>query len=112
MSISIKKTLQQDGSNDPDDVLAIKKALNGTGHYKTPDYGITPYPDRSLFDAIKKYQKDWDLKVDGVMYPDGETIQSLNENPGVRSPIYRCTACGAPHGGSKGNLCPDCDAKS
>ncbi len=116
MNIFLKKSLRQDSRADPDDVFSIKKALHQTGHYKTPSYGFTPYPDRELFDAIKDYQRDSRLKIDGVMNPGGETVTHLNKKlkdlPGAKSPIMRCTVCGGPHGGSKGGMCPDCDAKS
>lgn len=120
MSISIKQTLSPDGKADPQDILAVKKALVRTGHYEIPDYGLTPYPDKHLFNAIKSYQKSAGLKVDGIMKPQGETIRHLNEeddddyeedDPDNRGPILRCPECGAPHGGSKGDLCPDCDIK-
>lgn len=115
--ISIKKTLQRNSSADLADVYAIKKALVRTGHYQIPSYGLTPYPDESLFRAIEIFQKDKGLKVDGVIKPLGKTISSINEeleeeDIGVRSPPSWCPQCGGPHGGSKGDLCPDCDSKT
>ncbi len=59
------------------DVLKIKDALRSRGYYDLPDYGITPYTDEALFDGIKQYQKDKGLKVDGIIKPDGETMQTL-----------------------------------
>ncbi len=114
--ITIKKPLQRDGSADLDDVFTVKNALLDTGHFEVPDYGLTPYPDEALFKAIEGFQKKKGLKVDGVIRPMGETLSSLNEeldedDPG-RSPIIRCPQCGGPHGGSKGDLCPDCDSKT
>lgn len=115
MSIFIKKTVREDSSNDLDDILTIKYALKNTGHYKTPDYGITPYPNRELFSAIRSYQKDNDLKVDGVMHPRGETIAHLNKKPnpepGVKSPRFRCIVCGGFHGGVFGDICQHCILK-
>jgi rubrerythrin len=29
-----------------------------------------------------------------------------------KSPTFWCTVCGAPHGGSMGDLCPSCHIKS
>lgn len=115
--LKIKRTIRQDsGQTDLDDILKIKKALAKTGHYEAPEYGLTPYPDKKLFGAIKKFQKDNKLKIDGVINPDGETINALKDtlpdDLPSKSPIMRCPKCGAPHGGSKGSLCPDCDAKS
>ncbi len=102
------------------DVLSIKKTLLITGHYTVPDYGLTPYPDKAMFNAVKEFQKDNGLKADGVITPDGETLQALNnlenEAPNsdepLKSPTFWCPQCGGPHGGSSGDLCPDCDKKS
>ncbi len=120
--IKIKNTLRQDNANmEAEDVLKVKTALAKTGHYEIPDYGITKYPDKRMFDAIKNFQDENDLKKDGVITPEGPTLQALNryktnlpedDLPGVRSPSITCTVCGGPHGGSKGDLCPSCDAKS
>ena len=116
MKIQIQKTLSQNGNANLDDVLAIKQALTSMGHYEVPKYGYTPYPDKTLFEAIKSFQKDEGLEVDGIMKPDGPTIKKLNEkltdrDPEARSPTIWCPQCGAPHGGSKGDLCPDCFVK-
>ncbi|WNK00113.1 hypothetical protein L2D14_01485 [Thalassospiraceae bacterium LMO-JJ14] len=62
-----------------DDTLQTKATLKALGHYKTPSYGMTPYPDEPMFDGIKAYQKANKLKIDGVMKPGGETEQSMNE---------------------------------
>ncbi len=96
------------------DVLNVKMGLNRVGYYEEPKYGLTPYPDDQLFKSIKNYQEENDLKIDGIMRPDGETIRSLNKtikNIAGRSPIIRCTVCGGPHGGSQGDICPDCSVK-
>ena len=114
--ISIKKTLGKDYRMDLDDVYKVKGGLNKAGHYKVPDYGLTKYPDEHLFNGIKSFQKEENIKIDGVMKPNGETIHALNrrlgsDNPGVKSPTMWCPKCGGPHGGSKGDLCPDCTSK-
>jgi Putative peptidoglycan binding domain len=122
MAIFIKNTIRQDSAPNLDDVLKIKTALNSLGHYEIPDYGLTPYPDKKLFNAIKNYQKLSGLKVDGVINPDGETIRKINSDsgyktdhlhdfPGARTPTIWCPECGGPHGGSAGDLCPFCDGK-
>lgn len=116
--IKILKTIRQDSSKSrTDDILKVKQALSETGHYELPEYGLTPYPDKAMYKAIREFQKDKDLKVDGIIKPQGETINALNsENSEItepsKSPTYWCTVCGAPHGGSKGDMCPSCDAKS
>ncbi len=81
-----------DFDHDLTDVQTAKSALIKTGHFKTPDYGLTPYPDQPLFEGIKSFQTTRGLKVDGVMKPGGETAQALakelggtnTENPPIR----------------------------
>lgn len=58
--------------------MQTKSALKALGHCKTPDYGMTPYPDESMFDGIKSYQRANKLRVDGIMKPGGETEESMN----------------------------------
>ena len=114
MKIQIQKPVRaNDSSVQEQDIFNVKTALNGLGYYDEPKYGFTVYPDRQMFDSIKSFQGDNDLKVDGVMNPDGETIQEMNKQLKIsaRTPRSWCTVCGGPHGGSKGDVCPDCDSK-
>ncbi len=73
----LKDTLSANNSVDLDDSLNAKKAFGALGYYKTPNYGLTKYPDQPLFDGIKKFQADNGLKKDGVMNPGGETARTL-----------------------------------
>ncbi len=113
--IKIKSKVSRDSNVNLNDVSELKNSLIKQGYYNIPEYGLTPYPDRELFDAIKAFQRDHQLKVDGIVNPDGETIWALNnfveDEPMVRSPTMWCPKCGGPHGGSKGSLCPYCAAK-
>ena len=77
----LKRPLSPTPDTDPDDVLAAKSAFKQLGYYETPSYGLTPYPDQTLFDGIRSYQKDKGLTVDGYMLPAGETEKSLNNFP-------------------------------
>lgn len=61
----------------PQDILNIKTVLNDLDYYNRPSIPITPYVDNDLFDGIKNFQRDHDLKVDGVMNPNGETERAL-----------------------------------
>lgn len=83
--LSLKRPLAADSAADEDDVLSVKKNLNRSGYYDEPDYGMTPYPDKPLFDGIRTFQKDNDLTIDGVMNPGGETETALNWNRIVQS---------------------------
>lgn len=110
----IKKTIGASYRSNEKDVLKVKTILNKYGFYETPSYGLTSYPDELLFKSIKSFQKDHDLEITGIIRPSDEMdmlLDYIQENPSVKSPILRCTQCGAPHGGSKGDLCPDCDIK-
>ena len=114
MKIQIEKPIRaNDSSIKEKDVFVIKTALNSLGYYDEPDYGMTVYPDRQMFDSIKSFQKDNKLQIDGVINPGGETIGKINDRfeTSARTPTSWCTTCGAPHGGSKGDICPECDSK-
>ncbi len=115
--IRTSKTIGRNYVVHENDVKVIKEALRSVGYYKVPEYGMTPYPDEKMFDSIRTFQKDNDLKVDGIVHPDGETLDALNreiygDDPAVKSPTIWCPKCGGSHGGSKGDLCPDCDVKT
>ena len=74
----LKSTIGRSYRVDPDDTRRTKKTLRELGYYETPSYGITPYPDERLFDAIRSYQRRNNLRNDGVIEPDGPTLQHLN----------------------------------
>jgi hypothetical protein len=73
----LNQTLASNSPANPDDVINVKQQLRRNGYYDEPSYGMTPYPDKNLFDGIKKFQKDNWLAVDGIMNPDGETIRAM-----------------------------------
>ncbi len=76
----LKQHLEINSPADPQDVLDVKLFLYQKGLYDVPEYGITPYPDEKLFNAIAKYQKKNNLKVDGVMKVNGETQERMRKN--------------------------------
>ncbi len=100
----LKSIIDENANADGEDVQAVKSALDGLGYYEKPEWGITPYVDRAMFDAIERFQVDHDLKRDRVMKPGGETEKEL----AARSPTFRCIRCGGPHGGVYGPICPKC----
>ncbi|MBD3661008.1 MAG: peptidoglycan-binding protein, partial [Arenibacter algicola] len=73
----------------PWDVVKIKSLLQALGHYDAPEWGVSPFPDRALFDAIKTFQKSCGLRADGVLKPQGETQMAL---AGAVSPDQSRTA--------------------
>jgi peptidoglycan hydrolase-like protein with peptidoglycan-binding domain len=73
----LKGAVGGDMSVDLDDTLGTKKALRTLGHFQTPSYGLTEYPDQAMIDGLKSFQRANDLRVDGVMHPDGPTHRKL-----------------------------------
>ncbi len=63
----------------PADVLNVKRALNRMGFYDVPDYGMTPYADRTMFDGIRRFQRANGLRVDGVMRRGHATERAMND---------------------------------
>jgi len=69
----LNQILATNSNCHPQDVLAAKTFLQDQGFYEAPEWGLSEFPDRALFNAIKAFQKSQGLKVDGVMKPEGET---------------------------------------
>lgn len=84
-SFKLRSTLDRSAPANADDVLDTKKALHSIGYYQTPKYGMTPYTDETLFDGIKRFQKDFGLQRDGVMKPKGPTERTLSAATGARA---------------------------
>ncbi len=63
----------------PKDVVGVKRALNRMGFYDVPDYGMTPYADRTMFDGMRRFQRAKGLRADGVMERGGETERAMND---------------------------------
>jgi len=76
MILKLQKALAANVNTNPQDVFAAKAFLQDQGHYTAPEWGLSQFPDRALFDAIKAFQKSNGLRVDGVMKPEGETEQT------------------------------------
>lgn len=62
-------------TNALDDVLKVKEMLFDRGYY--PEAPQNGYPDMPLDHAVKDYQRDHNLKIDGILRPGGETEQTL-----------------------------------
>ncbi|MBL4692769.1 MAG: hypothetical protein JKY92_05515 [Magnetovibrio sp.] len=71
--LKLRRALSANINSNPEDVLAAKTFLQNQGLYKAPDWGISEFPDRALFKAIEAFQKNNNLRVDGIMKPKGET---------------------------------------
>lgn len=87
-----KSIIRRSHSVDPDDTRRTKTTLRRLGYFETPSYGITPYPDEPMFRGIEDFQDDFDLKRDGVMNPDGETVAKLNEVLNFKDRVSQASA--------------------
>lgn len=66
------------GHNDRLDVAKVESLLGAHGYLDlAKTEGPTGYAGVRLTDAVKRFQKDNDLKVDGRLNPGGETIGAL-----------------------------------
>lgn len=76
---TLKTTIARNASTDPEDTAAVKFALTGLGYYDDARSGLSPYGDDKLFRAINAFQKDNNLKIDGVIKPDGPTQKTMKK---------------------------------
>lgn len=81
MEVKLNRPFHIDGNVDAEDARAVKRSLNWLGYY-TPakNIGLTDFPDREIFEAVKAFQADQNISATGLMRPDGATINALNEN--------------------------------
>jgi len=78
------------GASHRDDVVKVEGLLANTGHYDLKaTEGPTGYAGARLDDAIKRYQGDNGLKVDGLLNPRGPTLASLGERLGSKLKHHR-----------------------
>lgn len=107
----LKRTVSSGSAADLDDVWALKHALRQEGFYPEVAREITPFPDRDLFRAIKQFQRQNGLRVDGIAKPGGETEHTLQHQLHAVAK-FRCVHCKAWHGGLYSpSVCTDCWGK-
>jgi len=75
-NIELKTPVGNNQPSDTEDVKQTRKTLNSLGI----DSGDIErgYIDRDLDGAIREFQKDMDLKQDGLIKPKGETEKAIN----------------------------------
>ena len=61
-----------------EDTLTIKKTLNRFGYYKIPSYGLTPYPDKAMFDGLKAYRVSKDDPGPAEIWPGDGFLHHFN----------------------------------
>lgn len=63
--------------HSPGDVRKLRRALNVTGHMRSPRNPGGQF-DRNAHTALTKFQKDWGLKPDALINPGGRTESAVN----------------------------------
>ena len=75
---TISQSVGMEGANNRTDVAVAEKLLHQNGVLDTNQTkGPTGYLGMRADQAIRTFQKDRGLKVDGLMLPNGPTIQAL-----------------------------------
>lgn len=62
-----------------EDTANVKTAMTALGYYDDTETGLSPYADDQLYQSVQSFQKDNDLKVDGVLNPKGPTETKIKE---------------------------------
>lgn len=75
----LKRPISRNSKIDLEDTAKIKFALTSLGRYDDTETGLSPYADDRLFRSIQSFQKENNLKVDGVINPEGETHTKIKE---------------------------------
>ncbi|NQU61014.1 MAG: peptidoglycan-binding protein [Rhodospirillales bacterium] len=88
-SFRIRDSVGMEGSNARRDVAKVESLLDRAGALdlaKTD--GVTGFFGARTDEAVKKFQKDRGLKVDGLINPNGPTLRTLaaNANKGEDRP--------------------------
>jgi len=73
-------TVSRNNNTDLEDTANVKTALTALGYYDDTETGLSPYADDKMFQSVQFFQKDNNLKIDGVLKPKGETEEKLKEN--------------------------------
>jgi hypothetical protein len=75
------------------DVVTVKRAFGALGRYQEPEDRASGIIDRPLDTAIRGFQRDKGLRVDGFMRPAGPTERSLQDD--LRGTLHRTARTGA-----------------
>ncbi len=80
--------------NKEDDVTRVKRELKSKGYYPSKiENGVI---DRDTDTGIKAFQRDNDLKEDGIMHPGGETEQTLFKSKNEQKKPITISAVASP----------------
>lgn len=101
----LRNALEATSAAHPDDVLVARNALHSAGVNVVRNVS---YPTTDLFAAIREFQVQNGLKVDGKVKPGGETEFNLKDYLHLTN-LTRCLECGVLHGGVySARYCSDC----
>ena len=93
----LAKPVGLDGANDRKDVAKVETLLGKSGHLDTRKTdGPTGYFGGRVENAIKGFQKDRGLKVDGKLNPGGQTISALDKLFGKQGRVIKRPAFDPP----------------
>ncbi|MCB9988397.1 MAG: peptidoglycan-binding protein [Rhodospirillales bacterium] len=77
----LKDSVGNNMDNDPQDVRTAKRNLQNAGYMDDNTLEIdSPFITRNMDEGIKAFQRDKNLKIDGIMNPGGETERGLFES--------------------------------
>ena len=75
--LPLREPIGTNSDVDPVDVVVTKRSLSRLGHFNEKKNGLTPFPDKALFEGLKTFQEEQGLAPDGIMKPDGPTAQKM-----------------------------------
>lgn len=79
MTFMLNRPFAADRAVEEEDVRAVKRALNRLGYYTPyPKIGMNEFTDSRVFAALKEFQKDHGLFVNGAIRPKDDTETALN----------------------------------
>jgi len=82
--LSLQADVGRNGRNHRADVARLEALLGATGYLDLEaTEGPTGYFGKRTGDAVRRFQKDHDLRVDGEVKPNGETVRTLFRQAGV-----------------------------
>jgi hypothetical protein len=73
----LNKVIARNSPVDLEDMAKTKFALTSLNYYDDTKAGMSPYGDDDVFNSIKSFQKDSNLRIDGVMKPEGPTHTAI-----------------------------------
>lgn len=82
--LSLRGDVGRKGRNRPADVVRLEALLGAAGYLDlSPTDGPTGYFGERLDRAVRKFQKDHGVPVDGEVKPGGKTVAQLFQETGV-----------------------------